>query len=143
MARDRAVEQSLDAALELDELLRGGSSDSQALAGLVEILMGKSSETHAAESSQTANLYRRASAHVRNVQQNTAAVSELVAKLLRFGKGEAKDTNPENLRDLRDFCLGINRELVAEAFRRVPESPFTRTTKKDAGVADLYRVQHQ
>ena len=144
MARDLAVELSLDAAIELDEVIRGKLESTTALFHLAETLTRDVKGNPAGESSQTANLYRRAYAHVRSGQQQRPAsdISDIVSKLVSVGKGTPLDADPEELQDLRDFCLGLNKELVSESYQRVPESPFTRTSKKDARLADLYRVQY-
>jgi hypothetical protein len=130
--RDVAVEQSLDAAIELDEVIQGKSSDSPALTALVSSLMGSFEGAAPARNdllsdSQFASLYYRAARSSGQDYASIVELNDLVDLLLTITSGGLARFKQEQLSLVRDFCLGLNRALVAEAFSGTPESPLSRT----------------
>src|SRR3954469_24747512 len=83
VARDLAVEQSIDAAIELDEFIRKDRSDAPALARLAATLMGcKRGELNTEKrdlfrDSQTTSLYHRAVAHSASGQGKAGDLNEV------------------------------------------------------------------
>lgn len=142
IARDLAVEQSLDAAIEIVEVLKGKRSDSPALAELVSMLSGQvqnRSVTHdLLSNSQTASLYHRAFAFSGKKYETAADLSDAVSILITVESDNLSKYNSEELSFLRDFCLGLNKELVSEAYHRVPEPPLARKKHKDLAMANEY-----
>jgi hypothetical protein len=133
VARDLAVEQSLDAAIELDEVIQGKRTDAPALTELVSTLMGSLGSEQAAvknvllSDSQLTSLYHGAARLSGRNYKSTVELNDVVDLLWTINSVGLCDLKPEQLSFVRDFCLGLNKELVAEAFSRVPEAPLSRS----------------
>jgi hypothetical protein len=133
VARDLAVEQSLDAAIEIDEVIQGRRSDAPALTELVSTLMGSLGSEQAAvknillSDSQLTSLYHGAALLSGRNYTSTVELSDAVDLLWTINSVGLHQLKPEQLSFVRDFCLGLNKELVAEAFSRTPEAPLSRS----------------
>ena len=142
--RDLAVEQSLDAAIELDEVIQGKSKKAPALTDLVLTLIGASREGTAPlrhdllSDSQLASLYYRVARSTGQSYPSIDDLRNLVELLLTTRSGELASFKPEQLSFIRDFCLGLNRALVAEAFSLTPEPPLSRSDQQKLTLADGY-----
>ena len=135
VTRDQAVEQSLDAAIELDEFMRGDRKDAPALDTLRQIITGSAAD----KNSQTVSLYHRAFV---SAGQHATAESDWkkVAELLNAASIDKYTT--EQLILLRDFCLGLNEVLIAEAFNRIPRPPLYRSQSNKLARADGHQIQY-
>jgi hypothetical protein len=131
VSRDRAVEQSLDAAMEVQEVMAGERTDSPALSELVTSLLGSHSGMTPTKKdllcdARFTSLYHRA-ASSGGLDYNTAVDLDGILELLfKVNSAGLNNFSKPNLEFIRDFCLGLNRELVAEAFGRTPEPPLAR-----------------
>jgi hypothetical protein len=143
VARDLAVEQALDAAIEIDEVMAGYRSDAPALAELVSNLLGSRGEAPHADKndllsdSQFTSLYQRA-ARAPDHKNKSALESNVLELLLNLNSVGLSRLKRDQLAAVRDFCLGLNRELVAEAFSRTPEPPLSRSRHQKFARADGY-----
>jgi hypothetical protein len=127
-ARDLAVEQSLDAALEIDEVIRGDRNDAPHLQDLVTSLIGTNRDEGTAKrdlmkNTQFTRLYHRATT---SAGQNNISQDDILNLLLAIHQLGVKQFNEEQLSIVRRFCLGLNRELVSESYNRAPEPPLAR-----------------
>jgi hypothetical protein len=127
-ARDLAVEQSLDAAIEIDEVIRGDRDDAPHLRELVTSLIGTNRDENTAKrdlmkNSQFTRLYHRATT---SADQNNVSQDDILSLLLKIDRLGVKQFNEDQLSIVRRFCLGLNRELVSESYIRVPEPPLAR-----------------
>jgi hypothetical protein len=128
-ARDLAVEQSLDAAIEIDEVIRGERDDAPHLRDLVESLIGTNRDEGTAKrdlmkNSQFTRLYHRATV---SADQGHVSQDDILNLLLAIHQLGVKQFKEEQLSIVRKFCLGLNRELVSESYSRVPEPPLSRS----------------
>lgn len=142
MARDLAVEQSLDAAIEIDEVIRGERSDAPTFAGLIASLIGSPTEELSvvkkallADSRLTSLWYRAAglSGRSKDFADNLDDVLQLLVSL---GSADFSKISKDDLSRVRDFCIGLNQELVSEAFTRIPEPPLSRNRQHKLTVAN-------
>lgn len=125
IARDRAIEKSLDAALEIDEVLRKRATEAQSLTELSELLLGTAdnhvlSKRELLNSPQFASLYYRAAraGGIDNkADDHLERLLQLFAKVASIGLNKFNDSD---LKFIRDFCLGLNAQLVNEAYGRIP-----------------------
>jgi len=137
--RDLAVEQSLDAAIEIDEVIRGRRKDSPNLKQLVTSLIGSDRDAGSAKkelmkNSQFSSLYHRAAMSVD--QDNRAANQEdVLSLLLAIDRVGLSQLSADQLAIVRKFCLGLNRELVSESFSRIPEPPLARSRSQKLSLA--------
>jgi hypothetical protein len=120
--RDAAIEKSIDAAIQIEGLLKGLREDIPAFYELLEILFGSAEfSTQALETSltnsSTASLYRRA--WVAATQKPVERVAQLQAHLIELLDVPKEPSARKQLENLRDFCVSLNAELVNEAFERV------------------------
>lgn len=142
VARDLAVEQSLDAAIEIDEVIQGKRSDSPALTDLVSSLMGSLGGAQAAvrndllSDSQFTSLYQRAASSSGRNYASAVELKDVVDLLLTINSGGLARFGKDQLSFVRAFCLGLNKVLVAEAFSRTPESPLSRARHQKLAPAD-------
>jgi hypothetical protein len=140
--RDLAVEQSLDAAIELDEVIQGKSKKAPALTDLVLTLIGASREGAAPlrhdllSDSQLASLYYRVARSTGQSYPSMDDLRNLVELLLTTRSGELASFKQEQLSFIRDFCLGLNKTLVAEAFSLTPEPPLSRSHHQKLSLAN-------
>lgn len=130
--RDLAVEQSLDAAIEIDEVIRGTRKESPHLKQLVTSLIGSNRDAGSAKkelmkNSQFSSLYHRAA--MATNQDGRANQDDVLSLLLAIDGVELSQFSPDQLAVVRQFCLGLNRELVSESFSRMPEPPLARSQK--------------
>jgi hypothetical protein len=129
--RDLAVEQSLDAAIEIDEIIRGARSDSPHLTQLVANLIGTGRDVGCAKkellkNSQFSSLYHRA-AMLAGQEDRPTEENDILSLLFLVDSVGLSQFSPDKLAIVRDFCLGLNRELVSESYNRVPEPPMARS----------------
>jgi hypothetical protein len=141
-ARDLAVEQSLDAAIEVDEVIRGARSDAPMLNRLVTNLIGTASENGPGKKdllrdSQFNSLYHRAAI---SSGRDDAALGEndILSLLFTVDSLGVSKFSPDQLAIVRDFCLGLNQELVSESYNRTPEPPLARSRHQKLALANGY-----
>lgn len=123
IARDLAVEKSLDAAMEIDEVLSGDRDGAPSLKTLFPSFHGTSdhpafNRKSLLSDSRTASLYRRAAAASGKVFTSLDDLAAGLESLTKIDADNLKGLDPEDLRFLRNFCLGLNRELITEAYSR-------------------------
>src|SRR5437016_4147633 len=110
IARDLAIEQSLDAAIELDEVIRGARKDSPALTNLVSNLMGpRSGEASGIKhdllsDSQFASLYHRAALSSGKDSASVADLDEVVDLLFTADSLGVARLTPQQVSYVREFC---------------------------------------
>jgi len=127
VARDMAVEQSLDAAIELSEVISKKRSDAPALSKLALLLMGTQpdettcSKRELLSNSQLASLSFRASVSNDRQPSSTQDLDPILELLVKITKAGLSNITPPELLYIREFCLGLNRELVLEVANRIPE----------------------
>lgn len=142
MARDMAVEQSLDAAIEIDEVVRGLRGASPALESLILNLIGSGGHDLGAvkrellNNSRLTSLYFNAAKFAQPVD-STDELDELLSLLLRsIAETNLSAFPKQGLLRIRDFCIGLNKELVSEAFGRNPMPPFATVQKNSLSLAN-------
>ena len=134
-ARDVAIEQSLDAAIEMSEVIRGKRSDSPALSDLIHTLMGADiqdgspSKRDLLSDSQFASISQRAAALSGRYYTSASELSDVLELLLKVNSVGLTKFSPDDLNFIRDFCLGLNQSFVSEAFSRTPEPPLARSRR--------------
>jgi len=142
IARDLAVEQSLDAAIEIDEVIQRKRVEAPALIELVSNLVGSGTQHPHADKhellsdSQFTSLYQRAARSPDREYKSAAELNDVVDLLISISTSGLSNLQQSELLFVRDFCLGLNRELVAEAFSRTPEPPLSRSRHQKLKVAD-------
>jgi hypothetical protein len=129
--RDLAVEQSLDAAIEIDEIIRGERTDSPHLTKLVANLIGSGRDVGSAKkellrNSQFSSLYHRA-AMLAGQEDRPPDENDILSLLFLIDSVGLSQFSSKKLAIVRDFCLGLNRELVSESYSMVPEPPMARS----------------
>ena len=145
VARDLAVEQSLDAAIELDEVIKGIRDESPAFGRLVMNLIGSPTREVSVikkdlfSDSRLASLYYRAAAASSGKAAASAEDMDWVLDLLLSAGAARLSTIPQdNLSIVREFCINLNKELIGEAFARTPEPPMARTTQQKFALSNAY-----
>ncbi len=117
--------QSLDAAIDLDRLRRGEDVDGGAINNLAMNLGFRGNPPWSADGfkrytdPKTLDIYSRAVTHLTKVRLST--IGELAAKIREIADAFTKDikaVNPDDLQKMRDFCLALHRELLAETYDR-------------------------
>jgi hypothetical protein len=132
VARDLAVEQSLDAALEIDEVIRHKRQDSPAFTKLIASLVGSptrelnSVKKDLLSDSRLTSLYFRAASSPGKLNASVEDLDRVLGLLLSADTTNLTKLSKDDLSSVRDFCLALNQELVAEAFGRSPQPPFAR-----------------
>jgi hypothetical protein len=126
---------SLDAAIELDQIRRGDSDiphlgeASTATGRLIDNLGFRSKSLGTVEAFQrladprTVDIYNRAVFHLTKIHTNT--MEELASAVQKYIVTFVQNAGPRNSADLaqmRDFCLALHRELLAETYSRFGES---------------------
>ncbi|SFM29571.1 hypothetical protein SAMN03159423_0471 [Bradyrhizobium sp. NFR13] len=142
-ARDLAVEQSLDAAIEIDEVIRGEREDAPHLRALVLSLLGTNRDEGNAkrdlmQNSQFTRLYHRAT----SATDGEVGQDDLLNLLLAVDDIGVRQFENEQLAIVRRFCLGLNRELVSESYNRLPEPPLARLRNQKLSFQNGYSVQY-
>jgi hypothetical protein len=133
MARDLAVEQSLDAALEIDEVIRGVRTQAPAFERLISSLIGSPAhELNAVKKelltdSRLTSLYYRAAKSPGKSTGSAEDLDLILELLVSIGSTDLSKISKDDLFRVRDFCIGLNQELVSEAFSRTPVPPLART----------------
>lgn len=141
VSRDLAVEQSLDAAIEINEVINHKRQDAPALLKLASLLVGTQSEGTARSKRELLNNSQFASLSYRAAVSGKGPASPQVLDLIldllmrAIGPGLA-EFSQDDLTCIRDFCLGLNRELTSEVASRTPEPVLARSSK--AGSMALY-----
>jgi hypothetical protein len=138
-ARDLAIEQALDAAMEIEEVIEGKRKDAPALTTLVSNLMGSlSGEPHAVRNNLLSNTQFTSLAARSSGRYYKSAIElkDVVDLLVQVTSTGVSRLTKEQLSFVREFCLGLNKELIAEAFGRVPESPLSRSRHQKLVEAD-------
>jgi hypothetical protein len=142
VSRDLAVEQSLDAAIEINEVINHKRQDAPALLKLASLLVGTQSEGTAPSkrellnNSQFASLSYRAAVSAGKGPASPQVLDLILDLLMRaIGPGLA-EFSQDDLTCIRDFFLGLNRELTSEVASRTPEPVLARSSK--AGSMALY-----
>jgi hypothetical protein len=132
-ARDLAIEQSLDAAIEISDVITGKRSDSPALSGLIHTLMGADaqgvspSKRDLLSDSQFTSISQRAAALSGRHYTSTNELSDILDLLLKVNSVGLTNFSADDLNFIRDFCLGLNQSFVSEAFSKTPEPPLARS----------------
>jgi hypothetical protein len=129
--RDLAVEQSLDAAIEIDQMIRGDRTESPMLSKLVKSLIGSGREPGSTKrdllkDSQFSSLYHRATMSTGR-GPDVEDEDTVLTLLLLVDRAGLSNFSPDQLSLIRDFCLGLNRELVSESYNRTPEPQLSRS----------------
>jgi hypothetical protein len=140
--RDLAVEQSLDAAIEIDQVIRGDRAEAPMLSNLVKSLIGSGREPGPTKKdllrdSQFSSLYYRAAMSAGSESAGSDENSVLNLLLLIDSAG-LSHFSQEQLSIVRDFCLGLNRELVSESYNRTPEPPLSRSGQTKLALTNGY-----
>ena len=120
---------SLDAAIDLDRLQRGEAVDPGAIQNLATNLGFRANSAWSDDilkshtDPRTVDLYSRAVMHLTNARIST--VTELATKIRQVADAFTRDigiADPADLRKMRDFCLALHSELLAETYDRHAES---------------------
>ncbi|NTF43893.1 hypothetical protein [Rhizobium rhizogenes] len=140
VSRDLAVEQSLDAAMEVQEVIEGARTDSPALQSLVGSLIGSNSghvpsKKDLLSDARFTSLYHRAASMEGREYASASELDEILELLFAVNSAGLHNFSSSNLLFVRDFCLGLNRELVGEAFGRTPEPAMARGRKQKLAFA--------
>jgi hypothetical protein len=136
MVRDLAVEQSLDAAIEIDEVIRGVKQRSPAFQALVSSLVGSPVHEFNAvkkellSDSRLTSLYYRAMGSSGKSTGSMRDLDQVLELLLSVSSADLSNISRDDLLLVRDFCLGLNQELVSEAFSRTPEPPLSKNRQQ-------------
>ena len=131
-ARDRAVEQSLIAAIQINDVIRDLRSDAPGLVELMAMLLGRQDREHLQSrrdllaNSQLASLSFRAAASSGQTHDAQPAVERILDLVLQISRIGLNKFSKEELSILRDFCLGLNSVLVEEISTRGSEPPLAR-----------------
>ena len=118
--------QSLDAAIELDRLQHGQAVDVAAVNSLAKNLGFQDVNAWPAEAFRRfmdTDIYYRAMTRLNEVPPST--VTELAAKLREIADTFTRDVKVvtgDDLKKMRDFCLALHRELLAETYDRHVEN---------------------
>lgn len=124
LARDRAVEQSLIAALEVNEVLNNTRQDSPGLENLVAMLLGRGdhenlpSKRELLADSQFASLSARAAKVTGQIYASADELERILELLLRASKAGLRNFSKDDLGFIRDFCLGLNSVFIEEISSR-------------------------
>jgi hypothetical protein len=134
VARDLAVEQSLDAAIELNEVLHHKRKDAPALLKLATSLIGTQpdaalSKRELLNNSQLTSLSFRAELSTGKQPSSTQDLSPILDLLVQVAQAGLTNFSQDDLECIRDFCLGLNRELVSEVANRIPEPVVVRASR--------------
>jgi hypothetical protein len=135
VARDLAVEQSLDAAIEINEVINDKRQDAPALLKLASLLIGTESEGTAPSKrellndSQFASLSFRAAVSPGKDPASPQDLDLILDLLVRVIGAGLANFSRDDLTRIRDFCLGLNREFASEVASRIPEPVIARSSK--------------
>src|SRR5580704_401335 len=134
VARDLAVEQSLDAAIEINEVINDKRQDAPALLKLASLLIGTESEGTAPSKrellndSQFASLSFRAAVSPGKDPASPQDLDLILDLLVRVIGAGLANFSRDDLTRIRDFCLGLNREFASEVASRIPEPVIARSS---------------
>lgn len=138
LARDQSIEQSLDAAMEIEEVIAGRAKDAPSLKKLVQTLLGApdndgaQSRRHQFRNAQLVSLSQRAATASGRSFKSIEELHDMLSLLLRVSQIGLSAFEPEQLTFIRDFCLGLNRDFVAETYGRISRPAHDRTRQKGA-----------
>ena len=116
---------TLDAAIELDRRQRGEKVDQEVIETLIENLGLRNETMESGEAlrcmvdPRTVDVYNRALCHLTRTEIST--IDELANKISSYIDAFKEDINsaePKSIAAMRDFCLAIHRELLAETYER-------------------------
>lgn len=140
--RDLAVEESLDAAIEIDEVIRGDRRDAPTFEKLIASLIGSparefnTAKKELLADSRLTSLCYRAAMSSNNPSGIADSLDRVLELLVSLGSADFSKSSKDELARVRDFCIGLNQELVAEAFTRVPEPPLSRNRQNKLAVSN-------
>ena len=132
LARDRAVEQSLVAAMEVNDVLRDRRSDAPGLVELISTLIGHQDPENVQlkrdllSDSQFASLSSRAAKFSGHPYRSSSDLDRILSLLLAVSKVCLSKFTKDELGFIRDFCLGLNAVFVEELSSRNTEPPLAR-----------------
>ena len=135
VARDLAVEQSLDAAIEINEVINHKRQDAPALLKLASLLIGTHSEgttptkRELLNDSQFVSLSFRAAVSTGKAPASPQDLDLILDLLVRVIGAGLANFSPDDLTRIRDFCLGLNCELASEVASRIAEPVIARSSK--------------
>lgn len=116
---------SLDAAIELDQLRSGRGIRKEVIDSLIARIGLHADGAGTVDALQrlidpaTVDIYNRAVSHLTNVTANT--IDELATEIRKYVEKFNRDitlVGPEDLLTMRNFCLALHRELLAETYDR-------------------------
>ena len=142
IARDLAVEQSLDAAIEIDEVIRGVRAQAPTFEDLISSLLGSSAHEFNAvkrellADSRLTSLCYRAAKSSDKANDSAETLDHILELLVSIGSADFSKISRDDLFRVRDFCIGLNQELVSEAFVRTPEPSLSRSRQQKLVVAN-------
>jgi hypothetical protein len=132
LARDRAVEQSLVAALEVNDVLRDKRKESPALVELISTLTGHRDlenprlKRDLLADSQFASLSSRAATYSGKDFGSSSELDGILSLLIQASKVGLTSFSKDQLSFIRDFCVGLNSVFVEEISTRMSEPPLAR-----------------
>ncbi len=122
LTREKLTDLALDAALELDRFLKGLAADQGKVTQLASILddtANAGSDGHGARLASDPSFVvvygRTLSEHLNTAVSTVAQLQKFVAELSKGFREDLSKQTPETLGKLRDFCLTLHRELIADA----------------------------
>ena len=132
LARDRAVEQSLMAAIEVNDVVRNLRDDAPGLVELIATLIGHqdlegvASKRELLADLQFASLSSRAAKFSGELYGSASELDRILSLLLRVSRFGLSKFPKEDLEFIRDFCVGLNKVFVEELSSRTSEPPLAR-----------------
>jgi hypothetical protein len=66
----------------------------------------------------------------RESQDSAENLDRVLELLVSVGSTDFSCISKDDLLRVRDFCIGLNQELVSEAFTRTPEPPLSRNRQQ-------------
>lgn len=135
LARDRAIEQSLMAAMEVNEVLRKKRRDAPALVELISTLIGHQDPKNLQlkhdllSDAQFASLSSRAARLSGHPYSSSSELDRILSLLLEVNTLGLSNFREDDLSFIRDFCLGLNTVFVEELASRNAEPPLARARR--------------
>ena len=88
--------------------------------------------------SQIATISQRAAATTGRHYTSTEQLEDILQLLLRVDSVGLRNFGKSDLEFIRDFCLGLNRGFVSEAFGRIPSPPLAKDRRAYLTTANEY-----